>query len=228
VLVTGEAFPVEVKRRLQARWPKARMYSFFAMTEGGAVTSLGPDEQLTHGTTVGRPLPGVEVRLVDDKDQDVPVGEVGEILIRSGEPGRYTIMRGYYHRPEADAEAFVDGFLRTGDLGRFDADGYLTIVDRKKDMILSGGLNVYSKEVERALESHPAVAEAAVIGIADRHYGEAVCAYVILNPGASATAEELIAHCRTLIASYKKPRQIRFVESLPRNSVGKVVKTLLR
>ena len=228
VLVTGEAFPVEVKRRLQARWPQVRMYSFFAMTEGGTVTTLGPTEQLSHGATVGRPLPGVEVRIVDDNHHDVPTGDVGEILVRSGEPGRYTIMRGYYNRSEADAEAFVDGFFRTGDLGRFDADGYLSIVDRKKDMILSGGLNIYSKEVERALESHPAVAEAAVVGVPDARFGEAVCAYVILNHGASVTADELIERCRSLIASYKKPRDVRFVESLPRNSVGKVVKESLR
>jgi acyl-CoA synthetase (AMP-forming)/AMP-acid ligase II len=227
-LVTGEAFPLEVKRRLQARWPQVRMYSFFAMTEGGTVTSLGPTEQLSHGTTVGRPLPGVEVRIVDDKDQDVPTGDVGEILIRSGEPGRYTVMRGYYNRPDADAEAFVDGFFRTGDLGRFDADGYLSIVDRRKDMILSGGLNIYSKEVERALESHPAVAEAAVVGVPDARFGEAVCAYVIVERGAAVTAGELIEHCRALIAGYKKPRHVRFVDDLPRNGIGKVMKAELR
>lgn len=228
VLVTGEAFPVEVKRRLQARWPRVRMYSFFAMTEAGTVTTLGPGEQISHGTTVGRALPGVEVRVVDDQDQDVPVGEVGEILVRSGEPGRYTVMRGYYEDSAANAEAFVDGFFRTGDLGRLDADGYLSIVDRRKDMILSGGLNIYSKEVERALESHPAVAEAAVVGVPDERFGEAVCAYVMREPGATVTADELIEHCRGLLAGYKRPRHVRFVDDLPRTSVGKVVKAALR
>jgi acyl-CoA synthetase (AMP-forming)/AMP-acid ligase II len=228
VLVTGEAFPLEVKRRLRARWPKVRMYSFFAMTEAGTVTTLGPDEQLSRGTTVGRPLPGVELRIVDDKDQDVPPGQVGEILVRGGEPGQYTVMRAYFNRPQATAEAFVDGYFRTGDLGRVDAEGYLSIVDRRKDMILSGGLNIYSKEVEGALESHPAVAEAAVVGVPDARFGEAVCAYVVTRDGAAVTAEELIEHCRTLIASYKKPRDVRFVPDLPRNSVGKVLKTELR
>lgn len=228
ILVTGEAFPVEVKRRLQARWPRVRMYSFFAMTEAGALTSLGPDEQLTHPASVGRPLPGVEIRLVDGKDQDVPAGEVGEILVRCGEPGRYIVMRGYHDNPEANAAAFVDGFFRTGDLGRLDAGGYLSIVDRRKDMILSGGLNIYSKEVERALESHPAVAEAAVIGVPDPRFGEAVLAFVIRRPGLDVAAGALIEHCRTQVASYKKPRAVRFVADFPRNSVGKVLKEELR
>jgi acyl-CoA synthetase (AMP-forming)/AMP-acid ligase II len=227
-LVTGEAFPVEVKQRLLAHWPHLRMYSFFAMTEAGAVTNLGPEEQFTHATSVGRVLPGVEVRLVDDKLQDVPAGEVGEILVRSGEPGRYMTMRSYWNRPEATAETIVDGFIRTGDLGRLDADGYLYIVDRAKDMILSGGLNIYSKEVERALESHPAVAEAAVIGVPDPRFGEAVCAYVIARPGAAVTGDALIEHCRARIASYKKPRHVRIVDALPRNSTGKVLKEELR
>jgi acyl-CoA synthetase (AMP-forming)/AMP-acid ligase II len=227
-LVTGEAFPVEVKQRLLAHWPHLRMYSFFAMTEAGAVTALGPDEQFTRPASVGRVLPGVEVRLVDDKLRDVPPGEVGEILVRSGEPGRYMTMRAYWNRPEATAETLVDGFVRTGDLGRFDADGYLYVVDRAKDMILSGGLNIYSKEVERALESHPAVAEAAVIGVPDPRFGEAVCAYVIARAGAAVTEEALIEHCRARIASYKKPRHVRLVDDLPRNSTGKVLKDVLR
>lgn len=228
VLVTGEAFPVEVKRGLIERWPAVRLYSFFAMTEAGVVTMLGPEEQFTHPASVGRPLPGVEVRIVDDKDRDVPAGEVGEVLVRCGEPGRWLLMRGYWNNPDADAEAFLDGFLRTGDLGRFDAGGHLYIVDRRKDMILSGGLNVYSKEVERALESHPCVGEAAVVGTPDPLYGEAVVAYVVPRAGAVIDPAALIEHCRTVIAGYKKPKHVRVVDALPRNSLAKVMKEELR
>lgn len=228
VLVTGEAFPVDVKRRLATRWPHVRTYSFFAMTEAGSVTSLGPAEQLTHPSSVGRVSPGVEVRLIDDKGDEVATGEVGEILVRCGEPGRFTMMRAYYGGAVANAEIFLDGWLRTGDLGYFDADSYLHIVDRKKDMILSGGLNIYSKEVERALLSHAAVADVAVIGVPDARFGEAVMAFVVTQPGTRGRAAELIEHCRGQIASYKKPKYVRFVESLPRNSLGKVLKEELR
>ncbi len=228
VLVTGEAFPVDVKRRLLDRWPHVRLISFFAMTEASVVTLLPPEEQFTHPGSVGRPLPGVELRIVDDKDRDVPIGDVGEILVRSGEPGRWAVMRGYYNRPDATAEAFVDGFFRTGDLGRLDADGHLSIVDRRKDMILSGGLNVYSKEVERALESHPSVAEAAVIGVPDDRFGEAVVAYVIPRSGLAIAGETLTEHCKREIASFKKPKVVRIVDELPRNSLGKVLKAELR
>ena len=228
VLVTGEAFPVAVKRRLVERWPAVRLYSFFASTETGVVTTLGPEEQLTHPTSTGRPLPGVEVRIVDDEGHDVAPGEIGEVLVRCGERGHWLVIRGYWRRPDADAELFVDGFLRTGDLGRLDADGHLYIVDRRKDMILSGGLNIYSKEVERALESHPGVAEAAVVAAPDALYGEAVVAYVVPRDGAALDGLALIEHCRTLIASYKKPRHVRVVDALPRNTLGKVLKEELR
>ncbi|HYH22886.1 MAG TPA: AMP-binding protein [Azospirillum sp.] len=228
ILATGEAFPVELKRRLGDLLPHVSLYSFFAMTEAGGVTSLGPGEQISHAASVGRPTPGVEVRLVDADGADVPAGEVGEILVRAGAPGRYGTMRGYFNRPEETAATIVDGFIRTGDLGRFDADGYLYVVDRKKDMIVSGGLNIYSKEVEQALAGHPAVQEAAVVGAPDPVYGESVVAFVEPRPGHPVSEAELIEHCRSLIASYKKPRRVVFVEALPRNAVGKVLKAELR
>jgi long-chain acyl-CoA synthetase len=228
VLATGEAFPVAAKERLLRALPSLRLYSFLASTEAGSITTLGPDEQVSHATSVGRPTVGVEVRLLDEERRDVPTGEVGEIVVRCGAPGNGIAMRAYYRRPAETAEALRDGWLQTGDLGRFDADGYLYVVDRKKDMILSGGFNVYSKEVERALIAHPAVADAAVIGVPDPIYGESVAAFVERRAGESVDAETLIAHCRTLIASYKKPRTIRFVDALPRTSVGKVLKVQLR
>jgi long-chain acyl-CoA synthetase len=228
MLVTGEAFPLDVKERLHAALPNVRFYSFYAMTEAGAITQLDASEQFTHATSVGRPWPGVDVKLVDAAAAAVPVGEVGEIWVRSGMPGYFSTMREYYMRPEATAETLRDGWVATGDVGRFDTDGYLYLMDRKKDMVLSGGYNIYSKEVELALQSHPAVADVAVIGVPDATYGEAVAAYVELQPGAAPDANALIAHCRELIASYKKPKHVIFVKSLPRNSTGKVLKVELR
>jgi acyl-CoA synthetase (AMP-forming)/AMP-acid ligase II len=228
LIVTGEAFPVELKRRVISLLPNAQIYSFFAMTEAGAVTSLGHAEQFTHPASVGRPTPGVEIRLIDDAGRDVAVNEVGELLVRAGAPGRYITLRAYYNRPQETAAAICDGWIYTGDLARRDADGYLYIVDRKKDMVLSGGYNIYTKEVEQALVSHEAVADAAVIGVPDAVYSEAVAAFVELKPGAAASAEALIEHCRTLIAGYKKPKHVFFVDALPRNALGKALKNELR
>ncbi len=228
LIVTGEAFPVELKRRVISLLPNAQIYSFFAMTEAGAVTSLGHAEQFTHPASVGRPTPGVEIRLIDDAGADVAVDEVGELLVRAGAPGRYITLRAYYNRPQETAAAIRDGWIYTGDLARRDAEGYLYIVDRKKDMVLSGGFNIYTKEVEQALVLHEAVADAAVIGVPDAVYGEAVAAFVETKPGAAASAEALIEHCRTLIAGYKKPKHVFFIDVLPRNALGKALKNELR
>jgi long-chain acyl-CoA synthetase len=227
-VVTGEAFPVEVKRRLAAALPQLKLFSFFAMTEVGAVTSLGPDEQAAKGASVGRPNPGVELKLMDEAGIEVAGGATGEIWVRSGAPGRYVTMRGYFNNPQADAETMREGWVRTGDLGRFDEDGYLYIVDRKKDMVLSGGYNIYSKEVEAAILELDGVQDAAVVGVPDAVYGEAVAAFIELRPGARLDAEQVVEHCRSRIASYKKPKHVRFVASLPRNISGKVLKYALR
>ena len=228
LIVTGEAFPVELKRRVISLLPNAQICSFFAMTEAGAVTSLGHAEQFTHPASVGRPTPGVEIRLIDDAGREVAVGDVGELLVRAGPPGRYITLRAYYNRPQETAAAIRDGWMHTGDLARCDADGYLYIVDRKKDMVISGGYNIYTKEVEQALVSHEAVADAAVIGVPDAVYGEAVAAFVETKPGAAANADALIEHCRALIAGYKKPKHVFFVDALPRNALGKALKNDLR
>ncbi|ANN77885.1 class I adenylate-forming enzyme family protein [Bordetella flabilis] len=228
IIVTGEAFPIELKRRMIEKLPHARLHSFFAMTEVGSVTVLNHEEQFTHPASVGRVTPGVEVKLVDERGQQVSVDDVGEILVRAGEAGRFTTMRGYFGRPEATAETIVDGWVHTGDMGRFDSDGYLYIVDRKKDMVLSGGFNIYTKEVEQALAEHPGVADVAVVGVPDPIYGEAVAAFIELRPGATLSAEAVQAHARERIASYKKPKHVFFVETLPRSGVGKVLKRDLR
>ena len=228
ILVTGEAFPLQVKERLRRALPHVRLQSFFAMTEVGGLTNLGPEEQFTHPNSVGRLIPGVELKLVNNDEREVAPGEVGEMWVRTGEPGRFLTMRGYFGRPKETAETIRDGWVATGDMARMDAEGYLTIVDRKKDMVNSGGYNVYSREVELTILELAQVRDVAVVGVPDPVYGEAVAAYVELKPGASATADDIVAHCRERIAGYKKPRHVRFVDALPRNSLGKVIKYKLR
>ncbi|MDP6873527.1 MAG: class I adenylate-forming enzyme family protein [Alphaproteobacteria bacterium] len=225
---TGEAFPVALKERLAAVLPHVGLWVFYGMTEGGIPAALRPDEQSLKPTSVGRPMPGVEIRLTDEAGMDVQTGQPGEVLLRSGAPGQAMVAREYFNRPKANGEAYKDGWFRTGDVGRFDEDGYLYLVDRVKDMILSGGLNVYSREVEQALEAAPAVREVAVVAGPDEQFGECVVAYVALKPGWAATAEELIAHCRDYIAGYKKPKYLFCLDDLPRNVNGKVVKATLR
>ncbi len=212
VIVSTEAFPPHLMREVSALLPHTAFYGVYGMSEA-AVSSASLEEQLERPGTVGRPLPGVEVRI-----------EAGELLVR----GKDAVMKGYFNRPEANADAFRGGWFHTGDLARQDADGYLYIVDRKKDMVVTGGYNVYSKEVEQALARHPDIADAAVIGVSDALYGEAVAAFVEPRPGARLDAQAVIEHCRALLAGYKKPRHVVFVESLPRNSLGKVLKSELR
>jgi acyl-CoA synthetase (AMP-forming)/AMP-acid ligase II len=212
VIVATEAFPAHLMHEVAALLPQVEFYGVYGMSEA-AVSSANMAEQLERPGTVGRPLPGVEVRIDD-----------GELLVR----GREVVMKGYFNRPEANAEAFRGGWFHTGDLARMDAEGYLYIVDRKKDMVLSGGYNVYSKEVEQVLAQHPDIADAAVVGVPDALYGEAVAAFVQPRPGARLSAESVIEHCRGQLAGYKKPRHVVFVESLPKNSLGKVLKSELR
>jgi long-chain acyl-CoA synthetase len=228
MLATGEPFPIQIKHRLKERLPDLRLISFYGMTEAGIPAALGPDQQFERPDSVGQPLPGVEIRLIDDNWADMPPGAPGEVAVRSGPRGQFNVLRGYFNRPEANAQAFKGEWFRTGDVGRFDEDGFLYLVDRTKDMILSGGLNIYSREVEIALESHEDVREVAVVAGPDARFGECVVAYVAAAPGAAPEADALIAHCRASIASYKKPRHVFFVDALPRNINGKIVKSRLR
>ncbi len=228
VVATGESFPDDLQRRLMELLAQVRIYGFYSQTEAGFVASLAPEDRLTHPDSVGRAVPGVEIRIVDEAMRDVPAGAAGEILVRCGRPGQYSVMRAYHNRPAANAEVFVDGWLRTGDIGRMDEDRFLYFVGRAKDMVVSGGLNIYAREVEIALSAHPAVAEAAVIGVPDDRYGEAVMAYVQIAPGGAVTEAELIEHCRHRIAGYKKPKYVRFIDALPRNATGKIAKPNLR
>lgn len=227
MISVGEAFPVELKRRLFAALPNVKLSSSLAMTEAYGAAVLTSEDQIEHAASAGRPHPAVEVMLADDAGRPVPTGEVGEICVRSGVPGEGVVMRGYWNRPQETAESFRDGWFLTGDMGRFDAEGYLYLVDRKKDMILSGALNIYSKEVEDAIRSLPGVADVAVVGTPDPQFGEAVVAFVEVRPGARLSEERVIEHCRALIASYKKPKYV-FFEPFPKNAQGKALKRELR
>ena len=201
---------------------------FYGMTETtGTIIALPPEDHLPQGSprmrAAGKPLPWVEIRVVDAQGDDVPTGQVGEIITRSA-----ANMLGYWKRPEETARTIRDGWLYTGDAGYLDEDGYVFIHDRVKDMIISGGENVYPAEVESALAEHPAVGEVAVIGVPDAKWGEAVHAVIVLRPGASVSQEALIAWAKTRIAGFKTPRSVDFADVLPRNASGKLLKRELR
>jgi len=229
IAVTGEVFPAPLKKEFLAAFPHIQLHTLLAQTEVGAIFNLRPHEQLTHPESCGRPVPGIEVRFVDEDLNDVPPGAPGEVLVRSGAPGEILVTRGYFERPEANAEAFIDGgWMRTGDICRLDADGFAYFVDRAKDMIVSGGLNIYSKEVEQCLVAHPDIKDAAVLGVPDDEFGEAVAAFVERRPGSELDEETVTAHCLARIASYKKPKYVSFTDAMPRTDSGKVIKGKLR
>ncbi|HTU01988.1 MAG TPA: AMP-binding protein, partial [Candidatus Sulfotelmatobacter sp.] len=200
-----------------------RIYEGYGPTECSPVLTVNPLNSGRKVGSVGPALPEVSLRIVDERGHELPIGEVGEIVARGP-----NVMQGYLNRPEETAEVLRGGWYYTGDLGRLDADGYLYIVDRKKDLILVGGLNVYPREVELALEGHPGVAEAAVVGVPDSLRGEAVKALVIPRSGEAPTPADLLQWCRQRLANYKVPRSIELVSELPRTVTGKVLKAALR
>jgi acyl-CoA synthetase (AMP-forming)/AMP-acid ligase II len=183
----------------------------------------GTPEQMKRLASAGFPRTDVEVKIFNPNDKELSPGEMGEIVTRSD-----LVMKGYWRNPEATAETLRSGWLHTGDMGYIDEGGYLFIMDRSKDMIISGGENIYPREIEEVLIKHPAVREVAVIGVADAKWGEAIKAVVALQPGASAAEEELIGFCKDNIASYKKPKSVDFVDELPKNNYGKILKRELR
>ena len=218
-------------RRAIKSLPNVSFYQGYGQTEmSGGVVALGAEFHAVEGPyarllrAAGRPTPGTDVRVVDDQMTELPRGKVGEIVARGP-----TVMLGYWRKPEQTDAAIVGGWLRSGDAGYMDEDGFIFLVDRVKDMIVSGGENVYSAEVENALAQHPAILECAVIGIPDDQWGEAVHAIVRLRDGQAASADELTRHCGELIASYKRPRSYTFrTEPLPLSAAGKMLKNQLR
>lgn len=223
VVSGGAPMPLAVMDRLAARgFTYLQGYGLTETAPGGTLMPV-PDAARKAGS-VGKAAAFVELRVVGDDERPLPAGAIGEVHFRGP-----NVFAGYWNRRDATAEAFTaDGWFRTGDLGFLDGEGFLTLVDRKKDMVITGGENVYSAEVEDVLFAHPAVAEAAVIGVPDDRWGEAVCAVVALRPPAHATADELIGHCRARLAKYKTPKYVVFVDALPRNAAGKVLKRTLR
>jgi long-chain acyl-CoA synthetase len=226
----GSPIALEVVRRAHTTFPRAELAHFYGATETAPIVTCLPHEERELGgprqSSCGQPVPGVEVQVLDGEGRVQPPGRVGEVAVRGP-----NVMAGYWHNPEATAAVLVDGWYRTGDLGYQDGEAYLFLVDRLKDMIVSGGENVYSVEVEDVLARHPAVLEAAVFGIPDDRWGEAVHAVVALRPDAAARpdAEELAELCRGEIAGYKVPKSIEIrTEPLPKSGPGKILKRALR
>lgn len=216
----------DLLERAMRAFPQAAFVQLYGMTEtAGTTAMLGPEEHRAgrHLRAAGRAGAHAEVRIADDAGRELPRGTVGEVTCRGGH-----VVSGYWNRPEDTAAALLGGWLRTGDAGYMDDDGYLYVVDRVKDMIITGGENVYSVEVENAIASHPAVASCSVIAVPDPVWGERVHAVVVLRPGRTCSAAEVREHCKTLIADYKAPRSCQFVDSLPLSGAGKVLKRELR
>jgi long-chain acyl-CoA synthetase len=221
----GAPVAPEVIHRTRQVLPTAKLVQVYGLSETGFLTGLLDQEHTEDKlTSCGRPCIGIDIRVLDQSGNEVKTGEAGEFVARGG-----NVMRSYWNNPEETQRAFRDGYFRTGDIGYRDADGYFYILDRLKDMIVTGGENVYSGEVEAVIYTHPAVREAAVFGIPDPRWGEMVKACVVLKPGKTLTADELIAYSRGSLASYKIPRSIQFSQTeLPKSGSGKILKRLLR
>ncbi len=219
--ISGAApLPGEVQARFEAA-TGGRLVEGYGLTEASPVTHCNPVLGERRAGTVGLPFPSTEARVMEleSRMREVPPGEVGELAVRGPQ-----VMSGYWQQPEETAQVLREGWLFTGDLARQDADGYFSIVDRLKDLILVGGMNVYPREIEEVLLTHPAVAEAAVVGVPDARHGEVPRAYVALRPGAAATPEELLEFCRERLARFKVPRSLEIRDELPRTFVGKVLR----
>jgi fatty-acyl-CoA synthase len=216
--------PVEILNELQQRLPDVQLWNFYGQTEMAPLaTILGPDEQISHAGSAGRAALNVETRVVDDQDNPLPAGEVGEIVHRSPHA-----MLGYYNDEAKTAEAFRNGWFHSGDLGFLDAEGRLSVVDRKKDMIKTGGENVASREVEETIYQLDGVAEVAVFGVSHPRWVEAVVAVVVPKPDTSLTEQQVIDHTRAHLAGYKTPKHVVITDALPKNPSGKILKRQLR
>ena len=214
----GASLPVEILRGFEEKFGCVILEGY-GLSETSPVASFNHPDRVRKPGSIGTPIEGVEMRLIDEEGQAAPHGEIGEIAIRG-----HNVMKGYWGNPDATAEAIKDGWFRTGDMARVDEDGYYFIVDRKKDLIIRGGYNVYPREIEEVLHEHPAVAEVAVIGMPHPELGEEIGAAVTLKPGASATPAELRAFARDKVAAYKYPRRVWLVDALPKGPTGKILR----
>jgi long-chain acyl-CoA synthetase len=223
--------PVELLKQAMKKFPCQFMQMYGQTETGPATTALRPEDhrlegseaQLARLASAGRPVVDYEVRIVTNEGRDVAIGEVGEIIVRSE-----AMTTGYWELPEETAKAIRDGWLHTGDFGKFDQDKYVFIVDRKNDTIISGGKNIYPREIEEVIYTHEAVSEVAVIGVPDDYWGESVKALVVLKPGGRATEEEIITLCKENLARFKKPKSVEFRPQLPKGPTGKLLKRVIR
>ncbi|GAB3150329.1 fatty-acid--CoA ligase FadD5 [Amycolatopsis stemonae] len=221
-ILGGDTLMPSVAQEVKRRWPGVKLTQVYGLTEGGAIaTTLEDADFLAQPKSIGRPVPLAEARVVDALGSAAAVGEVGEIEVRGP-----AVSEGYWNRPDATAATFHDGWCRTGDLGYVNADGFLHLAGRAKDMIRSGGENIYPAEVEKVLATHPGVLEAAVVAVPDERYAEVGCAVVV--PESGSAPDDLREFCRERLAGYKVPKYFVFVAELPRNASGKVLKYLLR
>jgi long-chain acyl-CoA synthetase len=218
----GAALPVEMKRRFEDRF-SVSIQEAYGLSETSPLACSQSVDRTAKAGSIGRPIWGIDMMIADDAGNPVPTGQPGEVLIRG-----HNIMKGYYKRPEATAEAMRGGWFHSGDIGTMDAEGDFYIVDRKKDMIIRGGFNVYPREVEEVLYQHAAVREAAVVGIPDEKYGEEVKAVIALYPQHTATPEEIIAFCKVHLAAFKYPRIVQIVDTLPKGPTGKILRRELK
>jgi len=222
--ISGAApLPLEVQRQFE-ELTGARLIEGYGLTEASPVTHCVPLSSAHARGTIGVPLPSTEAAIFDQDsgNQQLAPGEVGELAIRGPQ-----VMRGYWNRPEETGQVLRDGWLFTGDVARMGADGFFSIVDRKKDLIITGGMNVYPRDVEEPLYAHPKISEAVALGVPDARWGEAVKVYIVLREGQTATAQEIIDYCRTRMARYKVPKQVEFRSELPRSLIGKVLRRQL-
>jgi len=231
ILYAASPMPVELLKKAMQTFDCSFAQMYGQTETGPATTCLRPEDHRLKGTekeiarlaSAGRALMDYEVLIVNEDGRDMDAGEVGEIVVRSD-----AMTMGYWELPDETALAIRDGWLHTGDFGRLDREGYVFIVDRKNDMIISGGKNIYPREIEEVIYTHEAVSEVVVIGVPDDYWGESVKAIVVLKPGRSATEEEIISLCKDNLAGYKKPKSVEFRSQLPRSATGKVLKRVIR